>query len=240
MRVQALLLSSLLLATPLLSPLRAQLTGVAADTGRTVVYASGVARQTATLDRASLVLLLDTQGMSLEDASSRLAAIDRAVQDTLRRFNLPAGSVHSYVGGVVPYRPQNMSSNMMGGPAFSGRSTIRIESIGVDQIGSLTGAALSKGATSVMPPTLVASAADSIRRVLIPKAFEMARRDAEALARAAGGQLGRLLTLNVSPAPPDFQQQQFVSSPYYENAPRVIPNPTITLNVNASWALVRQ
>jgi uncharacterized protein len=239
MRFRALLLSSVLLVAPSHLSAQAQLTGATADTGRSVVYASGVARQAATLDRASVVVLLETQAMSIEDASSRLAAIERAVQDTLRRFNLPAGTVRSYVGGVVPFRPQNMTSSMMGGPTFSGRSTIRIELVGIDQIGPLTAAALSKGATSVMPPTLVASAADSIRRVLMPRAFEMARRDAEVLARAAGGQLGRLLTVNVSPSPIDFQQQ-FVSGPYYENAPRVIPNPMLTATVSASWLLVRQ
>ena len=240
MRVQALLLSSLLMVAPAHLSAQAQLTGAASDTGRSIVYASGSARQAATLDRASVVLLLETQGMSIEEASTRLAAIDRAVQDTLRRFNLPPGSVHSYVAGVVPFRPQNMSSNMMSGPTFSGRSTIRIESVGIDQIGPLTAAALSKGATSVMPPTLVSSAADSIRRLLMPKAFEAARRDAEVLARAAGGQLGRLLNVNVSPSASDFQQQQFMSVPYYENAPRVIPNPTITATVSASWLLVKQ
>ena len=126
MRVQALLLSSLLFVAPSHLSAQAQL-GTAADTGRSVVFASGVARQAATLDRASVVLLLETQGMSIEDASTRLAAIDRAVQDTLRRFNLPAGTVHSYVGGVVPFRPQAMTSSMMSGPSYSGRSTIRID-----------------------------------------------------------------------------------------------------------------
>ncbi|MFL5616778.1 MAG: SIMPL domain-containing protein [Gemmatimonadaceae bacterium] len=245
MRVHALLLSSLLLIGPLHASVQAQFVSAApmqpsaADTGRSVIYASGMARQATTFDRASLVFLLETPGMSVEEASSRLAAVDRAVQDTLRRFNLPAGSVRSYVGGVAPYRPQNMPSSMMGGPTFSGRSTIRVESVSIDQIGPLTAAALAKGATSVLPATLVASASDSIRRSLIPKAFETARRDAEVLAHAAGGQLGRLLTLNVSPMPSDFQQQ-LVSGPYYENGPRPIPNPMLMLNVNASWLLVRQ
>jgi len=57
------------------------------------------------------------------------------------------------------------------------------------------------------------------------------------VARAAGGQLGRLLTLNVPPAP--FEpQQQYLNTPYYENGPRVIPNTNLTVSVNASWILV--
>src|SRR5688500_5746084 len=74
----------------------AQSAGILPDTGRTVVYASGQARQPTVLDRAALVLMLDAQGMTVEDATSRLATIERGVLDTLRRFNLPTRSVHRF------------------------------------------------------------------------------------------------------------------------------------------------
>jgi len=215
----------------------AQGTTTLSDTGRTVVYASGQARHPAVLDRAALVLMLDAQGMTVEDATSRLATIERGVLDTLRRFNLRAGSVQSFSGGVAPFRPQNMAPSMMGGPSFAGRSTIRIEDVRPEQLAPITAAVLAKGVTGIAPPSFSSSVADSLRRVLVPGAFAQARREAETVARAAGGQLGRLLTLNVTPTP--FEpQQQYLNTPYYENGPRVIPNTNLTVSVNASWILV--
>ena len=216
---------------------RAQTVVTTSDTGRTVVYATGQARQSMPLDRVTIVLTIDTQGMNVEDAASRVAAIERAVADTLRRFNLPPGSVQTFAGGIMPYRPQNYSPSMMAGPAFAGRSTIRVEGLRPEQLAPLTAAALAKGATGVAAPSFSFGAVDSVRRTLVPKAFEAAKRDAETAARAAGGQLGRLLTLSVAPFP--FEPQQpFVTPTYYENAPRVIPNASASVNVSASWILI--
>jgi hypothetical protein len=53
--------------------------------------------------------------MPVEDAGSRLVAVERAALDTLRRFNLPAGALQGFNSGVAPYR-----SNM--GPTASPRS----------------------------------------------------------------------------------------------------------------------
>jgi uncharacterized protein len=217
----------------------AQSAGILPDTGRTVVYASGQARQPTILDRAALVLMLDAQGMTVEDATNRLATIERGVLDTLRRFNLPTRSVHSFAGGVAPYRPQNISPSMMGGPTFAGRATIRIEDLRPEQLAPITAAVLAKGVTNIAPPSFSSSVADSLRRILVPGAFAQAKREAESVARAAGGQLGRLLTLSITPTPPFEQQQhQFVNPPYFENSPRMIPNTNLTVNVSASWILV--
>lgn len=216
----------------------AQSIGSASDTGRTVVYSTGQARQPIPLDRVTIVLTIDTQAMNVEDAASRLATIERGVADTLRRFNLPAGSVQTFAGGITPYRPQNGPPSMMSGPTFAGRSTIRVEGLRPEQLAPLTAAALAKGATGVAAPTFSSSVMDSVRRTLVPKAFELAKRDAENVARAAGGQLGRLLTISIAPAALFEQQQPYVTPMYYENSPRVLPNASASVNVNASWILI--
>jgi uncharacterized protein YggE len=209
------------------------------DTGRTIVMASASARQTVVPDRATLVLWIDAQGMSIEEAGSRLASAQRAVLDTLRRMNLPAGAVQAYDNGVAPYRSPNMPSGMMGGPAFSGRSVVRVELPRAELVAAASTAALSKGATFVAPPTFTVAATDSVRHALIPRAFEQARRDAEVLARAAGGHLGRLVDVSAPQGPIMGEQNTvYVNSYSYDNGPRSIPNTTITASVTARWVFV--
>jgi uncharacterized protein YggE len=224
-------------ATPLAA--HAQGAAMQADSGRSLVTAHGSARQALSPDRASLTLLIDTQGQSIDEAGSRLAATERAVLDTLRRFNLPAGAIQTYSGGVSPYRGQGMGPSMMNGPSYTGRSTVRVDLPRADLIGPATAAALAKGATFGVP-TFIASAADSVRRTLMPRAFDAARRDAEALARAAGGRLGRLVDV-ASTQPISLNEQNqaiYLTAFTYENGPRATPNTTVIVNVTTRWLFI--
>jgi uncharacterized protein YggE len=209
------------------------------DTSRMLIMASGSTRQSVTPDRATLVLWIDAQGMSVQEAGSRLATAQRAVLDTLRRMNLPASAIQSYDNGVTPFRSSNMPPGMMSGPAFSGRSVVRVELPRTDLVSAVSAAALAKGATFVAPPMFTAGAADSVRYALIPRAFEQARRAAESLARAAGGHLGRLVDLNAPQGPIIGEQNSiFVNSYSYDNGPRAIPNSTVVATVSARWLFV--
>jgi uncharacterized protein len=221
------------------SPSGAQAT-MQSDTGRTLVMASSVARQSAPPDRATLMLWIDTQGMSVDEAASRLATVERAVLDTLRRFNLGADAVQLYNSGIVPFRSQNMPPAMMNGPSYSGRSFLRVELPRLDLVGPISSAAIAKGVNFVAPPTFTSSTADSMRRSLIPKAFEQARHDAEALARAAGGHLGRLVDVSApqSSSFSDQSQQFFVNAYMYDNGPRSLPNTMSSVTVTARWIFI--
>jgi hypothetical protein len=213
---------------------------VQSDTGRTIIAASGQARQVAIPDRATLILLIEPQAMSVEEASNRLVAVEKAVLDTLRRFGLPANAIQSFSSGVAPYR-NNMNPSM-NGPSFAGRSMIRVELTRLDQLPAITSAALSKGASFVNSPTYTYSGADSVRRALLPQAFQTAQREAEVLARAAGGRLGRMLDLS-STSGPNFineaNQQIYMNSMGYDNGQRMIPSSTVTVSVTTRWVLIR-
>jgi uncharacterized protein len=213
---------------------------VQSDTGRTIIAANGQARQTTVPDRATIFFMVEPQAMSVDEASSRLPIVEKAVLDTLRRFGLPANAVQSFSSGVTPYR-NNMNPSM-GGPSFAGRSMIRVELTRLDQLPAITAAALAKGASSVSAPTLTYSGADSLRRALLPQAFQQAQRDAEALARAAGGRLGRLVDVSNAPSPNFYNEANqlvFINSMGYDNGQRISPSATVTVNVNARWVLVR-
>lgn len=242
MRTRSVLLSTTLLVLSIAVDARAQVMIMPTDSGRTVVSATGQARQAVTPDRASLMIMIDAQAMSADESATRLAAIERAVVDTLRRFNLPAGAVQTFNSGVVPYRQQGMSSSMMGGPTFSGRSVIRVDLPRVEQISAVTSAALAKGAASITPPVFTSSGSDSLRRVLLPRALDAARRDAEAIAAASGGRLGRLLDVSTTQSPQavfgEQNQQVYFNSMYFDSGPRPAPTSAVTTAVTARWILI--
>jgi uncharacterized protein len=210
------------------------------DTGRTLISATGVVRQTLTPDRAVLVVLLEPQAMSVEEAGNRLVAVERAVLDTLRRFNLPASAIQMYNSGVMPYR--NQMNPSVSGPSYAGREIVRIELTRLDMIPAVTAAALAKGASYVLAPSFTASNADSARHALIPQAFQTSQRDAEALAKAAGGRLGKLIdvTMQQTPSFPDVAQTAFLSSNIqYDNGQRSVPTSVVTASVTTRWVLIR-
>jgi uncharacterized protein YggE len=230
------------MSVALASNAHAQVMMMPTDSGRTVISATGTARQSVTPDRASLMIMIDAQAMSADEAANRLGSIERAVMDTLRRFNLGMGATQSFNSGVVPFRQQGMPSSMVGGPSFSGRSVIRVELSRIDQLTAVTSAALAKGAAFITPPVFTSSGADSVRRVLLPRALESARRDAEAIAAAAGGRLGRLVDVNApqSQGSPfgEQNQQVYFNSMYFDSGPRPAPTAAVSTNVTARWILV--
>lgn len=208
------------------------------DTGRTVVTTSGVARSTFVPDRATLTLFVEPQAMSVEEAGNRLASVERAVLDTLRRFNLPASAIQTFNGGVAPYR-SNMSSSAS--PSFSGRSSIRVELTRIDQVAAVSGAALAKGASLVSSPIFTLSTSDSLRRSLVPQAFQQARREAETLAAAAGGHLGRLVDITEGTNPFEFSQQAqagYISTMVYDSGQRSVPSSSLVVSVTTRWLLL--
>lgn len=242
MRLLPLLPIAALLTAGTAPAARAQSVTMQSDTGRSVVAATGQARLNATPDRATLMIMIDAQAMSADESATRLASTERAVMDTLHRLGLGSGAVQAFNSGVVPVRQQGMSSPMMGGATFSGRSVIRVDLTRVDQISAVTSAALAKGAAYITSPTFTSSAADSTRRTLLPRALESARRDAEALAAAAGGRLGRLLDVTSPITQSGFigeqSQQVFFNSMFFDSGPRPAPNVTVMATVTARWLFV--
>ena len=213
------------------------------DSGRTVVAASGQARQAMTPDRATLFLVIETQGGTADDASTRLAQAERAVLDTLRRLGLSGGAVQAFNYGVTPVRLS--PGGPMNQTVLAGRTVVRVEVGRVDQVAPVTRAALAKGVAVIGPPVFAAAGIDSVRRELLPRAFDQARRDAEVMARAAGGRLGRLLELHETGAPFAAEagtQQVFLSSSvgfgYDPGPPRTPPVVNAVAAVTARWELL--
>jgi uncharacterized protein YggE len=78
---------------------------------------------------------------------------------------------------------------------FLASNTIRVEVANIEDIGRVIDAGLAGGATQVASTQYLGDGMEEARRNALKAAVDEARQDAEAMAAAAGGQLGRLLSL---------------------------------------------
>jgi len=125
---------------------------------------------------------------------------------------------------------------------FIARNTVRVEVRRLEDLGKVIDAALTGGATEISGPQFVSMNAGVARRAALAEGLREARADAEAVARAAGGTLGRLIAANSGASSPMYRE------PYGEimlaggtaSVPtNIMPRDlTITAQVTARWEFV--
>jgi uncharacterized protein YggE len=92
---------------------------------------------------------------------------------------------------------------------FIARNSIRAEVKRLDDVGKVIDAALAGGATEISTVQFLPPTSENARREALATAVREARQDAEVIARAAGGSLGRLLSMNSTGSSPAFNQGYF-------------------------------
>ncbi len=169
--------------------------GPAPSTREPELTASGRGETRLAPDYAYVTIGVTSQAQNAVDAASENA----------RRFDSIIGALHSFglndrqlltsrYNLTQNYEyPKNAPPKPSG---FTARSTIRAEVRRLEDLGKLIDASIASGATEVSGVQFLASNTDDARRSAMTEAVRQARADADAMARAAGGTLGRLIALN--------------------------------------------
>lgn len=171
------------------------------------IVAGGQGEARVTPDRANIFVGVETRAPTAAQASAENARRQRAILDTLRALGIPNTQISTTGYNVYPEQTFNPDRGDRT-PRITGyvvSNIVRVELRNIDQVGRVIDAALGKGANAINSLQFWASNADSARRVALQNAIEKARGDAEAMARAAGGQLGELLEVSSTsygPEPP--------------------------------------
>jgi uncharacterized protein YggE len=164
-------------------------------TAASEISASGIAEIKLAPDHALLFTTVETRDRTATSATrANGIAVDNIMQ-ALRKAGLPAAAVTTSDFSVDQYFPNRYDSRASQEPdGFVTRTVIRAETDDITQVSALIDAALASGATriGVQFSSLKLSEA---RRGALATAFTAAHDDALALANAAGGNLGRLLSL---------------------------------------------
>jgi len=169
-----------------------------------VVEVAGHGEARVAPDRATVVLSVQTKGLTAAQVAAANARLQRLVLDTLRALGYSGSQVSTIGYNVEPnYEPV---PNALGPRqrGYIAQNTVRVRVTQLDRVGSLIDAALARGATGVEDVEFEASNTDAPRQAALADAAAQAKTDATALAKAMGGTLGRLveLTTQVEPVYP--------------------------------------
>jgi uncharacterized protein YggE len=146
-------------------------------------------------DYAYVTIGVTTQASNAVQAASESARRFESILAALHAFGLTDRQLLTsrYSLSQNYEYPKNAPPKLSG---FTARSTIRAEVHRLEELGKLIDASIGSGATEVMGVQFLASNTDDARRSAVTEAVKQARADADAMARAAGGTLGRLIALN--------------------------------------------
>jgi uncharacterized protein YggE len=186
------------LFTSIPSALRAQQQPTAASE----ISASGSAEIRVAPDHAIVMTTVETRDRSATAATSANGVAANAIMQALRKAGLPASAVTTSNFSVDQYFPPRYDPRESQIPdGFITRTVIRAETDNVGLVSELIDAALAAGATRIGVQFSLSKLQDA-RRTGLEAAFLTARADATALAQAAGGTLGRLLSVSPNGASP--------------------------------------
>lgn len=158
------------------------------------IHVGGTGEVTIKPDRVDLTISVENSASSTAAAAAATARIHQAVLEALTAAGAPSSEISSDTYEVSPtWRYQDGSAPKRIG--YSATQSTVIDTTHLDRVGAYIDAALSAGATRVDDPNFTASGEDDARQQALTQAVDKARRDADTLAHAAGGSLGRLLSL---------------------------------------------
>lgn len=149
-------------------------------------------------DRVRMEFGVETRAASAASASAENSRRQRAVLDTLLKLGVGQDQIQTANLQVTPemvYPGQGLPPKVSG---YVARNSVRVEVLKLELAGVLVDAALAKGATNVMGLQFYSSRAAEARREALARAVKAARLDAEAMATAAGYQLGALIEISSS------------------------------------------
>jgi uncharacterized protein YggE len=217
---------------------RAQATGLAPQVPQIVTMGIGEARVAP--DRATILIGVQSRASTAALAGADNARRQKAILDTLRAIGLSGDQLSTINYSVSPemqYSPNGGTPKVTG---YVVSNNVRVEVRRLDDVGRVIDAALAKGANEISSLSFSSSKADSVRRAALAEAVSVARADAEALARAAGGSLGGLLELSTGSPPirPMMEMSLSKSAMAAQRTPIEPGEQTITANVTARWSFV--
>lgn len=122
---------------------------------------------------------------------------------------------------------------------YVARSTVEARVHDLTQVGRVVDAALGAGATNVSGIQFESTRRDAARLEALSRAVETARREAEAMARAAGGRLGPLIEASSSAPAFPLRAARTVMAMAAET-PITPPDLTVEATISARWVFIPQ
>lgn len=215
-----------------ITPLAAQAPAGPHAASELVTAGSGDASLTP--DRAIVRIGMETHAGTAAAASSRNAQKVQTVIDTLRKLGYRVDSLRTVAFSVSPNYSYDGGRKLVD---YQATATIRLTVAKLDRLGLTLDAVLAAGASDVSGLSFESDREQAGRAAALERALAKARADAEALAKAAGGRLGRLLEATTQEdvgIPRRFEAADMRAS----NAALPPQDVVVNVTVQARWELV--
>jgi uncharacterized protein len=185
---------------------------------------------------ATIQLVVSSTAQNAGDAASQNAARVASTIAAIKRAGVTAEDVSQ-----SSFNINQTYDNKSHPTGFTARSSIRAVVRRIEDAGKVIDAAVSGGATEIGGVQFSAANMEQARRLALGDAVRQARADADAIATAAGGHLGRILSLNTGVVAQPFERDMArleavvgtsASYPTTIIAPREL---TVTALVSGAW-----
>jgi len=191
------------LVLSVLATLAAQPPALAANTASAepapAIQVSGIAEVSAPAARGAFSIGVEVTRPTAAAASAEAARITQSVTAALKKAGLPAADLKSSRLIVNPQWSYDDKARQQRLDGFRADNTLRVDTHALDQAGSFIDAALGAGATSVSDLQYFPADEAGLRREALGRAVKEAQADATAIAAAAGGTLGPLISISAEP-----------------------------------------
>jgi uncharacterized protein len=155
------------------------------------VTVNGTGTATTVPDQASFSFTVDTKGPTATVALARNSADTRSVIAAVEGAGVPESDIQTAQVSLDPVESGD-GTTIVG---FTASNTITVQQLAIARAGAVVDAAVGAGATSVSGPSLSASGQDALYVQALKAAVAQAHGKAQALADAAGRNLGGVVTI---------------------------------------------
>jgi uncharacterized protein YggE len=190
-------------------------------------------------DRANIQISVQTRAATAAAAASENATKQKAVIDALRALGIDAKDISTMNYNVYPEQryEQNREPVVVG---YNVTNTLSVELKSIALVGRVIDASLAKGANMITSLQFYASNTEAARQEAIAKAIRLARSDADAAARAAGGSIVGLLEVSIGayfpPPPRPLQiQARAAAGAMAPETPISAGDQTVSVDVGTRW-----
>jgi uncharacterized protein YggE len=216
------------------SPLQAGEPGISVAASSSVQYYP---------DTAEFTTAVETVDKDAAKAAAKVAMLWNTLQQALRKAGISSSDASSAGYTVSPEWEWNRSNGNRVFKGYKARHVVRVIVRDLRTLGGAIDAVVGAGAGNVDGLRYFSSQYDNFRMQALENAVKSAKRDAELMARSAGGRLGSLLELEYGQTQPDYPVMRAVMADglQAEGAPPTEVQPAeqkLTVSVSSRWAFV--
>ena len=180
------------------APVMAQTATQTATQTPSQIHVSARGEVRVTPDRAQLQLSVETRGKTAALAAAENNRKQTAVLGAIKALGVPAGQITTLNYQVSPNQRYDEKERRTVIDGYVVSNTVQVITDKLDQTGLIIDAALSNGANRVAGLEFSVKDLTGPQDAALTQAVQIAKRQAEVAAKAAGGTLGELLELIVS------------------------------------------